>query len=71
MNKLIVIALYIISLTLLNLSIDSINFNTVSYINPWIGLTLSFLSLAIAYAIMHREWSNPSYSWKAKDFVRK
>lgn len=62
MNKIIVIALYIISFTLLQLSFDS---NT---INAWIGMPLSFITLALAYVVMNRAFSNPKYTWKAKSF---
>ena len=66
MNKLIVVILYIFSFIMLNLSMDQINFN--AGINPWIGLPLSFISLAIAYLIMHKAMSHPSYEWKCKPY---
>jgi hypothetical protein len=49
---------------------NSINFNNIEpSINPWIGLPLSVLILAIAYTIMHKAMNNPSYEWKAKKYV--
>ena len=69
MAKIITILCYINAFVLLNMSADYVYIGT--GLNPWIGLPLCFIFVAIAYTIMFKEFSKPSYRWKAKDFIRK
>lgn len=63
------VVLCITAFVMFNMSMDRINFNT--GINPWIGLPVAFISLAVAYALINNLFNSVITSgncqWVAKD----